>query len=76
MIFSNVISNFSKTELLYFKNPTFPQHKMSDEEINREFYKDCARYLEALRESGKSDDAFEDEYYFTLPAISGSGMDW
>ncbi len=49
---------------------------MIDEDINREFYKDCAIYLEALRESGKSDDAFEDEYYFTLPAISGSGMDW
>ena len=28
-------------------------------------------YLDALQKEGRSDDSFEDEYYFTMPAISG-----
>lgn len=38
---------------------------------NAEFYRDSSRYLSALRERGRSDDEFEDEYYFTMPALSG-----
>lgn len=38
---------------------------------NSEFYRDSSKYLSALRERGGSDDAFEDEYYFTMPALSG-----
>ncbi len=37
---------------------------------NTEFYANCAAYLEFLRKKGDSDDNFEDEYYFTMPAIS------
>ena len=33
-------------------------------------------YFDALRKSGKSDDTFEDEYFFTLPAVSGSNLDY
>lgn len=36
-----------------------------------EFYSDCRKYFESLRKKGKNDDAFEDEFYFTMPAISG-----
>ena len=36
------------------------------------FYSDCRAYLDALQKKGKTDDGFEDEFYFTLPAISAN----
>ncbi len=41
------------------------------EDCNRDFYPDSRAYLEALQKQGKTDDSFEDEFYFTMPAISG-----
>ncbi len=41
------------------------------ESCNRDFYPDSRAYLEALQKQGKTDDGFEDEFYFTMPAISG-----
>ena len=38
---------------------------------NTEFYEHCAEYFEHLRRKKLADYAFEDEYYFTMPAISG-----
>ena len=46
------------------------------DEKNKEFYVNCLTYFDTLRKSGKSDDVFEDEYFFTLPAVSGSGLDY
>ena len=40
-------------------------------EYNRDFYSNCRAYLDALQKQGKTDDSFEDEFYFTMPAISG-----
>lgn len=37
---------------------------------NGEFYVNCATYFEFLRKKGRTDYNFEDEYYFTMPAIS------
>jgi len=37
---------------------------------NSEFYKNCTEYFEFLRKKGTTDFDFEDEYYFTMPAIS------
>jgi len=37
---------------------------------NTEFYANCSIYFEFLRKKGITDYNFEDEYYFTLPAIS------
>ena len=37
---------------------------------NTEFYANATIYFEFLRKKGNSDYAFEDEYYFTMPAIS------
>ncbi len=37
---------------------------------NKEFYKNCTAYFEFLRKKGAMDYDFEDEYYFTMPAIS------
>jgi hypothetical protein len=45
---------------------------MDESEKNRDFYKNCSQYFEFLRKAGKNDFEFEDEYYFTMPAISNS----
>ena len=37
---------------------------------NEEFYENCIKYFEFLRKKGTVDYDFEDEYYFTMPAIS------
>jgi hypothetical protein len=37
---------------------------------NKEFYDNCTQYFEFLRKKGVTDYEFEDEYYFTMPAIS------
>jgi len=39
---------------------------------NNEFYKNCNAYFEFLRKKGTMDYGFEDEYYFTMPAISNN----
>jgi hypothetical protein len=41
------------------------------EDCNRDFYSDSRAYLDALQKQGRTDDSFEDEFYFTMPAISG-----
>jgi hypothetical protein len=37
---------------------------------NKEFYQNCTQYFEFLRKKRDVDFDFEDEYYFTMPAIS------
>jgi hypothetical protein len=39
---------------------------------NTEFYTTCNEYFTALRKQGKNDDGFEDEFYYTMPVISGN----
>jgi len=39
---------------------------------NETFYSDSRAYLDALQKKGETDDGFEDEFYFTLPAISAN----
>jgi hypothetical protein len=41
-----------------------------DMKKNKEFYKNCTQYFEYLRKNSSVDFEFEDEYYFTMPAIS------
>ena len=38
--------------------------------INKEFYSNCNAYFDHLRKHGKNDFEFEDEFYYTMPAIS------
>ncbi len=40
---------------------------------NDRFYAHCAAYFEYLRRRGLHDYPFEDEFYYTMPAVSGSG---
>lgn len=42
------------------------------EDLNRDFYSDSRVYLDSLQKQGRADDGFEDEFYFTMPAISGT----
>ncbi len=51
------------------KKPHFRIHAMQAEK-NHEFYRNCAAYFEYLRKKRATDYDFEDEYYFTMPAIS------
>lgn len=37
---------------------------------NDEFYSNSTAYFEFLRHRGETDYEYEDEYYFTMPAIS------
>ena len=37
---------------------------------NKVFYENCTQYFEFLRKKNTPDYDFEDEYYFTMPAIS------
>lgn len=39
---------------------------------NDAFYSEGRAYLMALQKKGETDDGFEDEFYFTLPAISAT----
>jgi hypothetical protein len=39
---------------------------------NTEFYATCNEYFSALRKKGQTDDGFEDEFYYTMPIISGN----
>lgn len=41
-------------------------------EKNGEFYKNCTLYFEYLRKKGITDYEFEDEYFYTMPAISNN----
>ena len=42
------------------------------EDYNHDFYSNCRAYFDALQKQGRTDNSFEDEYYFTMPAISGA----
>ena len=42
---------------------------------NLQFHSDCSNYFDSLREKGETDFEFEDEYFFTLPAISQMRLD-
>jgi len=44
----------------------------NDYSKNNEFYSNCTAYFEFLRHKDETDYDFEDEYYFTLPAISSN----
>jgi hypothetical protein len=43
-----------------------------EESKNGEFYSNSTAYFEFLRQKGETDYEFEDEYYFTMPAISSN----
>ena len=48
---------------------------MVEDNPNLQFHSDCNNYFESLREKGETDFEFEDEYFFTMPAISQRSLD-
>tara|TARA_Y100000590_G_scaffold196351_1_gene222949 strand:- start:4808 stop:4957 length:150 start_codon:yes stop_codon:yes gene_type:complete len=48
---------------------------ISENKANLEFHSNCNNYFDSLRKNGKNDFEFEDEYFFTLPAISEMPLD-
>lgn len=67
---SNESHHTSKNDSQCPKNVLLYKKVMDKSEINEEFYKNSAIYFEYLRKNNESDYGFEDEYYFTIPAIS------
>ena len=60
-----------QNDSLSMKNGKNGSHIMHQETTkNKEFYENCRQYFEFLRKKSTSDYDFEDEYYFTMPAIS------
>lgn len=52
-----------------FRTPTLMESSL-EQPKNDEFYSNCTAYFEHLRHKGETDFDFEDEYYYTFPAIS------
>ena len=60
-----------QNDSLSWKNYQINKKTMNQEmKKNDEFYKNCTEYFEFLRKTSTVDFEFEDEYYFTMPAIS------
>ncbi|MDE1830492.1 MAG: hypothetical protein KGI25_09235 [Thaumarchaeota archaeon] len=43
---------------------------MSQQNQGNRFYADCMAYFDSLRKQGRQDFAFEDEFFYTMPALS------
>ena len=44
--------------------------QIENQSESNEFYTNSMRYFEALRKTGKQDFGFEDEFFYTMPAMS------
>jgi hypothetical protein len=44
--------------------------QINNQTKSNEFYTNCLEYFEALRKTGKQDFGFEDEFFYTMPAMS------
>ena len=44
--------------------------QIDNQNTSNEFYTNSMRYFEALRKTGKQDFGFEDEFFYTMPAMS------
>ncbi len=57
--------SYTLKETSFLKIPCMPQENQPNS-----FYVECMKYFESLRKQGKQDFAFEDEFFYTMPAIS------
>jgi hypothetical protein len=62
----------SKISYIIRETPSWKAWHMqaSNQVGSSDFYTNCMKYFEALRKQGKQDFAFEDEFFYTMPAIS------
>ena len=60
----------SKISYTSKETPFLNMVTMPEENQPNTFYANCMSYFESLRKQGKQDFAFEDEFFYTMPAIS------
>lgn len=62
----------SKVSYIGVQTQFFHQDVMQTDNQSKsnEFYTNCMRYFDALRKTGKQDFGFEDEFFYTMPAMS------
>ena len=60
----------SKISYIKAQTPIFRITLMTEYNPSNEFYTNCMTYFEALRKQGKQDFGFEDEFFYTMPAMS------
>ncbi len=60
----------SKISYIVVETLSFQMINMTQDSQSNEFYTNCMMYFEALRKQGKQDFGFEDEFFYTMPAIS------
>ena len=46
-------------------------HNMEKDTRNTSFFLECTRYFASLRRRGRNDTGFEDEFFYTVPAMTG-----
>jgi len=46
-------------------------HDMEKDTRNTSFFLECTRYFASLRRKGRNDTGFEDEFFYTVPAMTG-----
>ena len=46
-------------------------HDMEKDNRNTSFFLECTRYFASLRRKGRNDTGFEDEFFYTVPAMTG-----
>lgn len=44
---------------------------MENDRKNTSFFLECTRYFASLRRKGRNDTGFEDEFFYTVPAMTG-----
>lgn len=44
---------------------------MEKDTRNTSFFLECTRYFASLRRKGRNDTDFEDEFFYTVPAMTG-----
>ena len=70
-IADKIIKYLDQNDSLSLQNLNIDTEGMQQEiGKNTEFYHNCTQYFEFLRKKSLADFNFEDEYYFTMPAIS------
>jgi len=60
-------NSYTSKETLFLKSQVMLQDDLTK---TNDFYTTCMRYFDALRRQGKQDFGFEDEFFYTMPAIS------
>ncbi len=59
--------SYTSKETLFLRSQAMLEDALAK---TNDFYTTCMMYFDALRRQGKQDFGFEDEFFYTMPAIS------